>query len=155
MDNIRETHLRDQFAGATEENANLSRHIMNSAAAQHTESGSVDVSNLLLSPIFSKWKILDSLRYPGSKQLAPKLCQHLSFDSATVWFGALPLPDQAMCRSCFMGAILTEIPKNDKSCDSCEENTKKFYVFNVPIGNINVTGAVCKKCFELVAEETY
>lgn len=153
MDNIRETHLRDQFAGATEENANLSRRVMSSAAARYIESGSVDVSNLLLSPIFSKWKILDSLRYPGSKQLAPKLCQHLSFDSAAVWFGALPMPDRAMCSSCFMSAILVEIPKNDKSCDSCGENTEEFHLFNVPIGNINVTGTVCKKCFELVAEE--
>ncbi len=151
MDNIRETHLRDQFAGATEENANLSKRLMSSAATRHTESGSVDVSNLLLSPIFSKWKILDSLRYPGSKQLAPKLCQHLSFDSATVWFGALPMPDRAMCHPCFMNTILTEMPKTDKSCDSCEENTKEFHVFNVPIGNINVTGAVCADCFKSVA----
>lgn len=150
MDNIRETHLRDQFAGATEENANLSRHIMDSAATRHIESGSVDVSNLLLSPIFSKWKILDSLRYPGSKQLAPKLCQHLSFDSATVWFGALPMPDRAMCRSCFMSAILTEIPKNDKSCDSCGKYTEEFHLFNVPIANINVTGTVCADCFKSV-----
>jgi|694.fasta_scaffold00332_11 hypothetical protein len=150
MDNIREIHLRDQFAGATEENANLSRHIMDSAATRHIESGSVDVSNLLLSPIFSKWKILDSLRYPGSKQLAPKLCQHLSFDSATVWFGALPMPDRAMCRSCFMSAILTEIPKNDKSCDSCGKYTEEFHLFNVPIANINVTGTVCADCFKSV-----